>query len=56
MICSAVSPAAVKRPCASTVKFGIVVALPYEPAVTAVLSGKASPLVAVIPVPPVTLA
>ena len=55
-VCSADSPAAVKRPCASTVKFGIVVALPYEPALTAVLSSTTSPLVAVIPVPPVTLA
>ena len=29
-------PAAVKRPSASTVKFGIAVVEPYEPAVTAV--------------------
>ena len=29
-------PAAVKRPCASTVNVGIAVALPYEPALTAV--------------------
>ncbi len=29
-------PAAVKRPCASTVKVGISVAEPYEPAVTVV--------------------
>ena len=55
-VCSAVSPAAVKRPCWSTVKFGMVVALPYEPGVTAVLSSETSPLLAESPVPPVTLA
>ena len=31
-------PAAVKRPCASTVNVGIAVALPYDPALTAVSS------------------
>ena len=31
-------PAAVKRPCASTVNVGIAVELPYDPALTAVLS------------------
>ena len=52
-----VDPAAVKRPCASTVSVDTAVAEPYDPAVTDVLSRSIvtlsdEPAVAVSPVPP----
>ena len=50
-------PAAVKRPCASTVNVGIAVVPPYDPALTAVLSRfnvtvSVAPTTDDIPVPP----
>ncbi len=44
-----VLPAAVILPCASTVKAGTCVALPYEPAVTAVFVNAIVPDVVIVP-------
>ena len=59
VVATEVCEAAVNLPCASTVKDGMFVALPYEPADTAVLSSVwvivLLPLEVVRPVPPIKL-